>query len=42
VPQRLSVFVATIPPGYDVLFKNIALTKVVPEVKKGDIVLDGI
>ncbi|ABN53247.1 MAG TPA: dockerin [Hungateiclostridium thermocellum] len=28
-------------PGYDVLFKNIALTKVVPEVKKGDIVLDG-
>lgn len=28
-------------PGYDVLFKNIALTKVVPEVKKGDILLDG-
>lgn len=28
-------------PGYDVLFKNIAMTKVTPEVKKGDIVLDG-
>ncbi|HPT91710.1 MAG TPA: dockerin type I repeat-containing protein, partial [Acetivibrio sp.] len=28
-------------PGYDVLFKNIALTKVVTEVKKGDIFLDG-